>query len=109
MELNVLNLINFELLEDLGKNQSLKDFRKCVAFQLGQCLGLLDDKEFYTKSEIIKDYPDFKYFLLRDYDNPNILNNGLRTLIDVIRSAWPNLEIIQEKPTNISWPDYFKV
>lgn len=59
--------INFNEIMDLGdKNISLVDFRKAVAFQLGQAYLLNNDIEVYTKASLIGFIPALAPFLNRE-------------------------------------------
>ncbi len=65
----VLKMIDFEKMKDFpGKSESIKDIYKVISFQFGQLFSLVDgfEKDSYTKSGIIKNYPDLKPMLKRE-------------------------------------------
>lgn len=57
----------------MEKQGTAEDIKKVIAFQLGQILGLLEGREFYTKSSISKYYPSLKPYLYREV-NSDILD-----------------------------------
>lgn len=68
-KLKVLKEINIAKLDDLGKNnQSLEDFYKVVAFQIGQCFSLIHlyEQEIYTKNQVIENFPELAPFIKRE-------------------------------------------
>lgn len=62
----------------LNHSMSAEDIKKVISFQIGQSLGLMDHKEYYTKSEIAEAYPILRQFLYRD---PNSDQNELEGMI----------------------------
>jgi len=77
----VMKMIDFETMKEFpGKKESIKDIYKVMAFQFGQLFSLVDgfEKDSYTKSGIIQNYPDLTPMLLRqelsekDYKTLNI-------------------------------------
>jgi len=72
-----------------GKNETLEDIRKVLAFQFGQVFSLLDgyESDSYTKSGISKNYPELKNLLYRgDIENKDliVLNEKLDMFISLI-------------------------
>lgn len=64
----VMKMIDFETMKEFpGKKESIKDIYKVMAFQFGQLFSLVDgfEKDSYTKSGIIQNYPDLAPMLLR--------------------------------------------
>lgn len=53
----------------LNSHISSVDIKKVIAFQIGQCLGLMEGIEFYTKYDLSKKYPVLKQFLYRQEDS----------------------------------------
>lgn len=53
------------------------DIKKVIAFQIGQCLGLMGGFELYTKSEISKKYPVLKQFLYREENSDIYVLNAV--------------------------------
>lgn len=52
--------------DTLNKNMTGSDVKKVVAFQMGQALGLFGGNEYYTKSELAKQFVTLKPFLYRE-------------------------------------------
>lgn len=75
------NTIDFNT---LYKRMTGEDILKVIAFQIGQSLGLIENKELYTKSSIAKQYKDLKNFLYRKETDKNILNAYKDVLIDYL-------------------------
>jgi hypothetical protein len=69
IRIEALKKLDLTKIKDFGKNRSKTDIYKTFAFQFGQIFGLLEDKEFYTKSEIVNHYRDLQPYLYRN-DNP---------------------------------------
>lgn len=55
--------------DSLNPNMSGRDVMKLVAFQIGQCRGLFDGVELYTKNEIGERYAVLKKYLGRESDD----------------------------------------
>lgn len=64
-------------LDNLNPNMSGRDVMKLVAFQIGQCRGLFDGVELYTKNEIGERYSVLKKYLDRDSDDWETLSHAL--------------------------------
>lgn len=71
IRLQTLSEIDFEKIDftKLEKQGTTEDIKKVIAFQLGQILGLLEGREFYTKSSISKHYPLLKPYLYREVNS----------------------------------------
>lgn len=76
-----LTNINFN---NLGKRMDKNDILKVIAFQIGQSLGLLEGKEFYTKSSVSNYYKDLTPFLYRQQGDINNLNSFKNVLVDYL-------------------------
>lgn len=64
--LREINLCEYENEAALGYTNSLVDFQKTFAFQIGQTLALMEGKELFTKNEIAAYLPDLQPYLNRD-------------------------------------------
>lgn len=65
-KLKTLERIDLSNTTELGKSSvDWVDYLKSVSFQLGQSIALMDDKEFYTKEELCKEFPDLEPMLMR--------------------------------------------
>jgi len=53
----------------LNPKMTPEDIKKVMAFQIGQSIGLMDGREYYTKSEIAEAYPVLRQFLYREQDS----------------------------------------
>jgi len=90
LKLEVLKKIDFTTMTEFpGKNETLEDIRKVLAFQFGQVFSLLDgyESDSYTKSGISKNYPELKNLLYRgDIENKDliVLNEKLDMFISLI-------------------------
>lgn len=91
--------------ESLNKQMSGKDALKIIAFQIGQGLGLLDGKEFYTKKSVSTKYPALNPFLYRQ-DSPNlyVLHFFLRLyLVEIGKIKYEEIN-----KNTVFFPDYKK-
>ena len=101
-KLDTLHNIDISLLNDLGKNnQTLADFYKTVAFQIGQCLPLLsnlESHEFYTKSEIANYCPILKPALYRDESlNKQSIENVKLLFVNMLKDVYKDRELVEHK------------
>lgn len=85
--LKTLRLHNYETEKALGNTNTIPDFQKTFAFQIGQTLALLEGKEYYT-TKVGAHFPDLQPFLIETkgfqmpfYNNIWIylFNNKLKT------------------------------
>ena len=70
-QVETLDNLNLTQITDIGKrNVTWEDYLKTMAFQLGQCLSLINDKnvELYSKEDIARYYPELKDYLNREVD-----------------------------------------
>lgn len=79
-----LNKIDFD---NLGKHNNKLDVLKIIAFQIGQCWGLMEDTEYYTKYAIVQDYPFLKRFLYRKETEIINLNIDLHMFVEDLKYA----------------------
>ena len=112
-----MKMIDFEVMKDFpGKKESIKDIYKVMAFQFGQLFSLVDgfEKDSYTKSGLIQNYPDLAPMLRReelsekDYKTLNIYLDRLIKLselrVDKMRDDLRKSGIY-EKATIKGWMD----
>jgi hypothetical protein len=89
-KINTLENICFSSLTDLNKNnQDIIDFRKQVAFQMGQCRLLMNRIEVYTKSGICIHYPCLSSYLYREISN----GDDLEAFKQIFLSEVKNLDV----------------
>lgn len=66
---------------------SREDILKLIAFQTGQCLGLINGDEYFTKKELSLAYPELYKFLFRIKDTDiSILNTFVHNFVNVIKN-----------------------
>lgn len=71
----------------LNNNMSKEDILKLIAFQSGQCLGLINGDEYFTKKDISLAYPELSKFLFRITDTDiSILNTFVHNFVNVIKN-----------------------
>lgn len=81
LKLSVLENIPFSKITDFSKND-IKEVYKFFAFQLGQTMALIkEDKELFTKNDVIKHYPEFQDYLKRIESDGYILEKHLKLFI----------------------------
>lgn len=89
-KINTLESICFSSLIDLNKNnQDIIDFRKQVAFQMGQCRLLMNGIEVYTKSSICEHYPCLSNYLYREISS----GDDLEAFKQIFLSEVKNLDV----------------
>ena len=73
--------------DELNNNMSKEDILKLIAFQSGQCLGLINGDEYFTKKEISLAYPELSKFIFRIEDTDiSILNTFVHNFVNVIKN-----------------------
>lgn len=78
-----LTTIDFTTLNNMSK----EDILKLIAFQSGQCLGLINGDEYFTKKELSLAYPELSKFLFRIEDTDiSILNVFVHNFVNVIKN-----------------------
>jgi len=71
---------------DFNKNINQKDYLKTLAFQLGQTIGLIEGKAFYTKEGMLSRFYDLEKYLMREEVNSlSILENYKKEFISLIK------------------------
>lgn len=92
-----LRAVDFSTIDDLSKNNSnILDYRKVVAFQVGQCLGLFARIELYTKSAIAGQYPTLEPFLYRKDISNTLLGCIVSDFLDAVENNIDNRDSIYE-------------
>ena len=77
----------------LKKKVTRKDYLKTCAFQFGQVLGLLYDKEFYTKESISKKYKNLSDFLFRKESEEKILDDVFQNICSLLEQNLKNMKL----------------
>lgn len=67
-KIEVLKIIDFDLMRDINKKDSMHNIYKIIAFQYGQIFSLIDgfESDSYTKNGIIRSYPDLSRMINRE-------------------------------------------
>jgi hypothetical protein len=65
-KINIIKILDFDIVNEFGKNGSKEDIYKTISFQIGQVLGLLNGKEFYTKQDVSNEYKELEKYLYRN-------------------------------------------
>ena len=81
--------------DSLGKHNNKLDVLKIIAFQIGQCWGLMDDVEHYTKYTIAQDYPYLKRYLYRKETEVTGLNIDLHMFVEDLKSTIKTEDILK--------------
>lgn len=82
--IDTIRNIDFCEIDDLNKNNSsIIEYRKTVAFQIGQSLGLFENTELYTKKSISLQYPRLADLLYRKPLN-GILTDASTELAQIV-------------------------
>ena len=77
---------------------SKEDILKLIAFQSGQCLGLINGDEYFTKKEISLAYPELSKFIFRIEDTDiSILNTFVHNFVNTIK----NIEYLDIDDNNV--------
>ncbi len=93
--LKVLDLAHYETESALGNTNTIPDFQKTFAFQIGQTLALLEGKEYYTKNEVGAHFPDLQPFLNR---NKGLSNEILQQYLDIfIEKGYERLPFMTQR------------
>ncbi|MDJ1471919.1 hypothetical protein QNI19_28220 [Cytophagaceae bacterium DM2B3-1] len=90
VKLPVLENLDITQWTEFHKNDP-QDCWKTIAFQLGQALGLLENKELYTKEDIIDFLPEMSVFLNRKttYTDLTTLQNYKNLFIKRLKEVRP--------------------
>lgn len=77
-KIKFLDTLELKEFQNFGKNGSAIEVYKSIAFQLGQTLGLMNGKEYYTKESIVENFPLLKRYLNRNEEDCKSLQIVLR-------------------------------
>ena len=80
-----LDSIQLNKVEDFGKNGSVTEVYKSIAFQLGITLALYESDELYTKESILDYYPDLKNYLAREKEDSEVLQVYIKKFIELMK------------------------
>jgi len=95
--LSEIYLSDYETENALGNTNTVVDFQKTFAFQLGQTLALLEGKELFTKNEISAYLPDLQPYLNRKKDISNeILQKYLDLFLEKGKLHLPKMTQLEE-------------
>ena len=72
-----LSKVDLSQVTSFGKKDSEEDVLKKIAFQIGQVLGLLEVKEYYSKEDISSAYSNLKPYLMRQSLDKTLLQQEL--------------------------------
>lgn len=91
-QLVVLKKIDFENLIPNRKKKYLEDIYKMFAFQIGQVLGLIGNKELYTKEAISESFSFLTPFLFREPGaSPRTFQLCSAMIIGCINNNYPHI------------------
>lgn len=80
-----------------GKGKNNTDILKSIAFQLGQCISLLEGKELYTKNQIAENFPELRKYLFRQENvNLNDLQKELLHFVELLKIRSLNMKNTSE-------------
>ena len=97
IKIETLKAIDFNTVEDFGKGSNALDFKKSMAFQLGQTLALYNQIELYTKQEIIDCFPELKPFLMRlPNTEMETIQQFVAQFIAAIKTEVPKMKVTTE-------------
>jgi hypothetical protein len=88
----VLRTIDFQTIEEYGQKGRTVDIYKIFAFQLGQFLGLVNGKEFYTKSSVASAFPGLKPHL---YRNEGLTFHGLLPFLEEFLDIVSRYDVVE--------------
>lgn len=95
-KLFVLENIILADIKDLNKNVSITEFYKTVAFQIVQCMALMEGIEIYTKGDACYYCTPLSDYLYRFPCSGHELDVQKQNLIDLIRKSYSDVDIIKE-------------
>jgi hypothetical protein len=92
-----LKMIDIATITNFGKGQNSLDITKSIAFQIGQCIALHNEKELYQKDEIADYLPDLKDFLSR-HENQNLhyLQIWISKFTEILIERAKNMTVLLE-------------
>ncbi len=84
-DIDVMIFVEKMPMENKQQNQlgkvTILDFQKTFAFQMGQCQGLIEGQELYTKEAISAYFPALSGYLLRKENLDNIALNDFKNIL----------------------------
>lgn len=85
--LRCLESIDYSSIDFSSTDKQLDELhiKKVIAFQIGQTLGLLEGKEYYTKSTVVRAYPELEPFLYRREGDMKTLDDYIKLLVRKLR------------------------
>ena len=92
-----LDSVQLKRVEDFGKNGSVTEVYKSIAFQLGITLALLESVELYTKESILDYYPDLKNYLAREKEDSEVLQVYIIKFIELMKKRNYETEFRKDK------------
>ncbi|MFB9076622.1 hypothetical protein ACFFLS_25435 [Flavobacterium procerum] len=96
-KMNVLQNLDLTKNISFGKGKNNHDIIKSIAFQLGQCMALQDNKELYTKNQIADCFPELRKYLFREENvNLNDLQKGLLHFVELLKIRSLNMRNTSE-------------
>ncbi|MBW1655344.1 hypothetical protein [Flavobacterium quisquiliarum] len=92
-KINVLEKLDLTKIISFGKGKNNNDIIKSIAFQLGQCMALQENKELYTKNQIAEHFPELRKYLFREENvNLNDLQKGLLYFVELLKTRSLNMK-----------------
>lgn len=89
--LEVLSKVDLTTVKDFGKKDDESDVMKKIAFQIGQVLGLLEVKEYYSKEDIGKAFSNLKPYLMRESKDKTLLQEELVRFTQRLLENYPKM------------------
>lgn len=97
LRLKTLKSIDLTTITDFGKNESLEEICKTIAFQIGQTWSLVEGREVYTKEDIAKPFPSLDKFLKRTSTDLKVLNTLKDHFVMRIEEFRPYMHLTKEE------------
>jgi hypothetical protein len=93
--IDTMDLTRFDE-NNYGKNVDFVDVCKILAFQFSQTIALIDGKEYYTKEDLAKNYPDLKDMLFRTKTDLSILEKYKQIFVSKCKKLIPTMKTYNE-------------
>lgn len=100
-KIDFIQSIALEDFDDFGKNGTVVEVYKSMAFQMGQVLALMKGTEVYTKEAVVAEFPCLKSYLYREEASSNELQLILNELMGKSLEYLPLMSLAKE-PKNKS-------
>lgn len=92
LKIQTMKLVNFNKVEDFQKTSKVEAY-KFLAFQMGQCLALIEDNvELFTKNSVAKYYPQLAKYVNREESDAQDLQNFYEKFIFFIEKSYKKVE-----------------